>query len=120
MSRPSTSLLVRYRQDVDARHKAGHDEQIDHWRAFMNATKQYSALSFRGDAKHRTRNLEIPRCAIAHLRSGRSDHPGMTASRRQRAAAPAQADILQFGESADHDRLRRNEDFAEQVWGHRA
>src|SRR6266516_6429916 len=28
--------------------------------------------------KHRTRNLEIPRCAIAHLRSGPSDHPGMT------------------------------------------
>src|SRR6266699_1704589 len=26
--------------------------------------------SFRGDAKHRTRNLEIPRCAIAHLRPG--------------------------------------------------
>src|SRR5919198_2331333 len=24
-------------------------------------------------------NLEIPRCAIAHLRSGPSDHPGMTA-----------------------------------------
>src|SRR6267154_6201326 len=36
--------------------------------------------SFRGDAKHRTRNLEIPRCAIAHLRSGPSDHPGMTES----------------------------------------
>jgi hypothetical protein len=36
--------------------------------------------SFRGDAKHRTRNLEIPRCAIAHLRSGSADHPGMTAS----------------------------------------
>jgi len=36
-------------------------------------------LSFRGDAKHRTRNLEIPRCAIAHLRSGPADHPGMTA-----------------------------------------
>src|SRR5258705_12941928 len=34
--------------------------------------------SFRGDAKHRARNLEIPRCAIAHLRSGPSDHPGMT------------------------------------------
>src|SRR5947199_7981978 len=34
--------------------------------------------SFRGDAKHRTRNLEIPRCAIAHLRSGPSDHSGMT------------------------------------------
>src|SRR5437773_9301611 len=34
-------------------------------------------MSFRGDAKHRTmvrncapENLEIPRCAIAHLRSG--------------------------------------------------
>ena len=26
--------------------------------------------SFRGDAKHRTRNPRIPRCAIAHLRSG--------------------------------------------------
>ena len=26
----------------------------------------------------RTRNLEIPQCAIAHLRSGPSDHPGMT------------------------------------------
>jgi hypothetical protein len=24
-------------------------------------------------------NLEIPRCAIAHLRSGSADHPGMTA-----------------------------------------
>src|SRR5258708_37511755 len=54
-------------------------------------------MSFRGDAKHRTpmcnctsENLEIPRCAIAHLRSGpepvigrraaptRWDHPGMT------------------------------------------
>ena len=36
--------------------------------------------SFRGDAKHRTRNLEIPRCVIAHLRSGPADHPGMTVS----------------------------------------
>src|SRR5437868_14146894 len=25
-------------------------------------------------------NLEIPRCAIAHLRCGPSDHPGMTES----------------------------------------
>src|SRR4029079_9823950 len=33
-------------------------------------------LSFRGDAKHRTRNLEIPRCAIAHLRF--ASRPGMT------------------------------------------
>src|ERR1700675_3405187 len=33
-----------------------------------------------GRARARTRNLEIPRCAIAHLRSGPSDHPGMTGS----------------------------------------
>src|SRR5450756_1682607 len=32
--------------------------------------REAETLSFRGDAKHRTRNLEIPRCAIAHLRSG--------------------------------------------------
>src|SRR5712691_3511345 len=31
-----------------------------------------------GRALARTRNDEIPRCAIAHLRSGPSDHPGMT------------------------------------------
>src|ERR1700688_4946791 len=36
--------------------------------------------SFRGDATRRTRNLEIPRSAIAHLWSGPSDHPGMTPS----------------------------------------
>ena len=36
-------------------------------------------LSFRGDAQRRTRNLEIPRCAIAHLRSGSSVHLEMTA-----------------------------------------
>src|SRR6202790_5094449 len=34
-------------------------------------------MSCRGGARHRTRNLELPRCAIAHLRSGPSDHPGM-------------------------------------------
>jgi hypothetical protein len=26
MSRPSTSFLLTYSEDVDARHKAGHDE----------------------------------------------------------------------------------------------
>ena len=30
-------------------------------------------MSFRGDARHRTRNLEIPGLVLAH-------HPGMTAS----------------------------------------
>jgi hypothetical protein len=39
------------------------------------------SLSFRGGAKRRARNLEIPRSAIAHLRSGPSDHPGMTWAR---------------------------------------
>src|ERR1700730_4401741 len=49
--------------------------------ARSEATKQSRPPpSFRGDAKHRTRNLEIPRCAIAHLWSGPSDHPGMTES----------------------------------------
>ncbi len=50
--------------------------------------------SFRGDAKHRTtmcnctsENLGIPRCAIAHLRSGPSDHPGMTVFLQMRANA---------------------------------
>ena len=36
--------------------------------------------SFRGVAKRRTRNLEIPRCAIAHLRFDATHRPGMTAS----------------------------------------
>src|SRR5437868_11569584 len=40
-----------------------------------------------GRAPARTRNLEIPRCAIAHLRSGPSDHPGMTTKGR-RCAGP--------------------------------
>ena len=52
-----------------------------------NATSKTRRLSpsFRGDARHRTtmctctsENLEIPRCAIAHLRSGAAHHPGMT------------------------------------------
>jgi hypothetical protein len=30
------------------------------------------------EQSERTRNLEIPQCTIAHLRSGPSDHPGMT------------------------------------------
>src|SRR3984957_6957235 len=37
----------------------------------------FSYLSFRGDAQHRTRNLEIFRCAIAH-HSSRYACPGMT------------------------------------------
>src|SRR5258706_7341558 len=35
-------------------------------------------LSCRGMSKTRTRNLEIPRCAIAHLRFDASHRPGMT------------------------------------------
>jgi hypothetical protein len=40
-----------------------------------SAPRNDAELSFRGDAKYRTRNLEIPRCAIAHLRSDPSDIP---------------------------------------------
>jgi hypothetical protein len=52
---------------------------LEYWIARLRGRRR-SRPSFRGDAKHRTRNLEIPRCAIAHLRSGPSDHPGMTES----------------------------------------
>src|SRR5438045_7227182 len=59
-------------------------DKRERWRTGANATA-IRPLSFRGDAKHRTtmrncasENLEIPRCAVAHLRSGPSDHPGMT------------------------------------------
>ena len=40
-----------------------------------------SPSSFRADAKHRTRNLEILRCAIAH-HSSRFARPGMTVGER--------------------------------------
>src|SRR5664279_2175456 len=38
-------------------------------------------------------NLEIPRCAIAHLRSGPSDHPGMT---EPRSRSPLPQQILEI------------------------
>jgi len=56
--------------------------------------EQEQTPSFRGDAKHRTRNLEIPRCAIAHLRSGPADHPGMTVSGLHVIASEAKQSIL--------------------------
>src|SRR5260370_14692682 len=43
-----------------------------------NAESPRAAPSFQGDAKCRTRNFEIPRCAIAHLRFASSTRPGMT------------------------------------------
>src|SRR3984893_10369347 len=43
------------------------------------ATKQSSDPSFRDGPKDQTRNLEIPRCAVAHLRFDASHRPGMTA-----------------------------------------
>ena len=36
------------------------------------------STSFRDGPKDQTRNLEIPRCAIAHLRFDASHRPGMT------------------------------------------
>jgi len=56
------------KKDVDGRDEPGHDEK----RNLFHVTKQFST-SFRGDAKHRTRNLEIPGLVLAH-------HPGMTGS----------------------------------------
>jgi hypothetical protein len=60
--------------------------QVRHVIAKREADEAIHTPSFRGDAKHRTRNLEIPRCAIAHLRSGPADHPGMTESELLRGA----------------------------------
>src|SRR5947199_7158544 len=57
--------------------------------------------SFRGDAKHRSRNLEIPRCAIAHLRSGLSDHPGMTCG---------ESAALRHHQHVEHDDRRQRQD----------
>src|SRR5215472_13272184 len=67
-----------------------------------NCLKCNRISSFRGDAKHRTRNLEIPRCAIAHLWSGPSDHPGMTVRplRLQRTLR-AGVDGIERGRAAD-------------------
>ena len=44
--------------------------------------KSYQRPVIPGRAPARTRNLEIPRCAIAHLRFGASHRPGMTVSGR--------------------------------------
>src|SRR4051812_31737424 len=45
----------------------------------LNPSIQASpASSFRDGPKDQTRNLEIPRCAIAHLRFDAAHRPGMT------------------------------------------
>src|SRR5713226_5719599 len=53
---------------------------------FVTSVRSSKTSSFRGRALARTRNLEIPQCAIAHLRSGPSDHPGMTNERSYKKA----------------------------------
>src|ERR1700731_4659561 len=53
--------------------------------AWAEAARESRSItpSFRGASKTRTRNLEIPRCAIAHLRSAcLAAHPGMTGGLR--------------------------------------
>src|ERR1700730_889743 len=55
----------------------------------------------------RTRNLEIPRCATAHLSSGPSDHPGMMALlRRQRVHLRIE---IRFSLKADARQLRHGD-----------
>ena len=49
-------------------------------------------MSFRGDAGHRIRNLEIPRCATAHLRFARSLSSG--AHSRDPLARPGMTIII--------------------------
>src|SRR5712691_1832221 len=55
-------------------------------RAFCNFGSIIKNVVIPGRALARTRNLEIPQCAIAHLRSGPSDHPGMTNDRSYKKA----------------------------------
>src|SRR5260370_6879059 len=47
-----------------------------------------SGSSFRGDAKHRIRNLEIPRCAIGPLRFPPSTAPRLTLQLKPTTAPP--------------------------------
>src|SRR5215472_4849167 len=75
-----------------------------------NCLKCNRISSFRGDAKHRTRNLEIPRCAIAHLWSGPSDHPGMTC-KPQNKDAPVAGGVLLSACVRAQSFLRKPENF---------
>jgi hypothetical protein len=58
------------------------DSPLFRWRVLAGDLQEPRRLQpercHSGAHEARTRNLEIPRCAIAHLRSGPSDHPGMT------------------------------------------
>jgi hypothetical protein len=45
-------------------------------------TGSIGLIRFNKSRGRRTENLEIPRCAIAHLRSGAAHHPGMTVQER--------------------------------------
>jgi hypothetical protein len=45
---------------VDARHKAGHDEEIVPLNIVIASEAKQSKPSFRDGAKRQTRNLEIP------------------------------------------------------------
>src|ERR1700732_996558 len=57
------------------------------------------------ERSERARNLEIPRCAIAHLRSGPSDHPGMTEA--WIASSLALLAMTMEGKGEGHKQLRR-------------
>jgi hypothetical protein len=100
----------------DGRDKPGHDGETDHLPDATNARFVLRcAIANRGIPRFRVRCFVSPRNDGFDVSQSLSPP-----SRRQRAAAPAQADILQLGESADHNRLCRNKDFAEQVRRHRA
>src|SRR6185312_16876016 len=67
---------------ADAARRAGDDGDlslhVEQAHGSLPDLLSLSLASFRGDAPASTRNLEIPRCAIAHLWSGAAHHPGMT------------------------------------------
>jgi hypothetical protein len=86
-------------------------------RASCSPSVNGSGVSRKGQSHcHRTqivegerppRSLWLARWPIEPIKCG--------SERRDRAAASAQADILQFGEDAGCDRLRHHDDLAEQV-----
>jgi hypothetical protein len=93
-------------------------------------TRQCFGLSFRDGPKAQTSDVQL------HIGESRdsgfdaSHRPGMTVSDvsrslspalgRERAAASAQADILQLGQGADRNRLRGDKDFPKQIRCYRA
>jgi hypothetical protein len=78
-----------------------------------HAAHHFCCMSFRA-CEARIRNPRIPRCAIAHLRSGPSDHPGMTFPQVLPDTSPfgqlSQGSMRSRGTAANINQSSRNHD----------